>query len=373
MKILLAGPVYPLRGGIASFTERLAIAFQDAGDDVEVLSFSLQYPSFLFPGKTQYTDKTPPPLKIRTKLNSVNPLNWIRNGLKVRKQNYDLIILMYWMPFISPCLGTFARVAGKKTPRIAQLHNMIPHEKNFLDRWFSKYFVGAIDAFVALSDSVLDDLEMFDKNKPRKLNPHPVYDTFGKLHNKEEARKKLNLDPDLPVVLFFGFVRKYKGLDLLLEAAGDEGVCKKNIQIVIAGEFYDDPGEYQSIIEKYQLDNVIIRDQFIPDEEVSLYFSASDLTVQPYRSATQSGVTQIAYHFEKPMLVTNVGGLSEIVPHGKAGYAVDPDPKAIAHAINDFYDHQREKEMVENVRREKEKYSWAYLVDKIKALNEKIE
>lgn len=372
MKILLVGPAYPLRGGIANFTERLAEAFQDAGEQVEVLSFSLQYPSFLFPGKTQYTDKATPNLNIRSGLNSINPFNWIVQGIKARKQGYDMIIIMYWLPFMAPCLGTFARIAGKHSSVIAQLHNMIPHEKKLMDKWFSRYFAGAADAFVALSSAVLNDLEMFDREKPRELNPHPVYDNFGSLHEKKTAREKLELDTEKPVILFFGFIRKYKGLDLLLEAAADDEIKAKHIQIVVAGEFYEDPEEYKTIIRKHHLDNVILRNHFIADDEVALYFSAADMVVQPYRSATQSGVTQIAYHFEKPMLVTNVGGLSEIVPHGKAGYAVNPQPDAIAEAINDFYDGQRENYMIGQVRKEKTKYSWEHLVQKIKALKKKL-
>ncbi|MFW6020228.1 MAG: glycosyltransferase [Bacteroidales bacterium] len=368
MRILIIGPAHPLRGGIANFSERLAQAFRQEKDQVEVLSFSLQYPGFLFPGKTQYTDKTPPELTIYTRINSINPLNWIRNGLWVRKQNYDMIIVMYWQPFMAPCLGTIAKIAGKKAFRVGQLHNMIPHEPGKLDKLFSRYFVRSMDAFMALSKSVLEDLKLFDTRKPRDLNPHPIYDSFGDITDKYEARRKLNLNPDKPVILFFGFIRKYKGLDLLLKAVADQNIKSKDIQVVVAGEFYDDQAEYLDIIRENNLDNVVMRNNFIADEEVALYFSASDLVVQPYRSATQSGVTQIAFHFEKPMVVTDVGGLSEIVPHKKAGYVVKPEPSAIAEAINEFYDHQLEKQMIENVKHEKLKYSWDKLIHKIKAL-----
>ncbi|MCF8331246.1 MAG: glycosyltransferase [Bacteroidales bacterium] len=368
MKILIIGPAYPLRGGIANFTERLALEFLKQKEQVEVLSFSLQYPGFLFPGKSQYTDKPRPELKIHTRINSVNPLNWIRCGFWIRKQKYDLIVFMYWLPFMAPALGTIARITGKKTQRIALLHNIIPHEKRFFDRLLSGYFVKSVDGFAALSQSVLDDLVMFDTKKPRAINPHPIYDNFGEITGKSLARRKLNLNPDYPLILFFGFIRKYKGLDLLLNAAKDDNIRQKNIQIVVAGEFYDDPMEYNKIIEDNNLKNVIFRNEFIADEEVGLYFSACDLVVQPYRDATQSGVTQIAFHFEKPMVVTNVGGLSEIVPHKKAGYVVDPKPDKIAGAINDFFDHNRQKVMIENVKTEKAKYSWDKLVDKIRFL-----
>lgn len=368
MKVLIIGPAHPLRGGIANFTERLAKAFQDDGEQVEVLSFSLQYPGFLFPGKTQYTDKPKPDLDIHTRINSVNPLNWLSTGRWIRKQNFDMLVFMYWLPFMAPALGTIARMAGSKAFRVAQLHNMIPHEKRMMDKLFSRYFVKPMDGFVALSQSVLDDLNMFDQSSPRALNPHPIYDNFGDISDKKQARKKLNLDTEKPLILFFGFIRKYKGLDLLLEAVANADIRSKKVQVVVAGEFYDDPKEYMDIIEKHKLDNVILRNEFIADDQVALYFSACDMVVQPYRSATQSGVTQIAFHFEKPMLVTDVGGLSEIVPHKKAGYVVDPEPTAITDAILDFYNHNREEEMQQHVRNEKAKYAWDKLVGKIKGL-----
>ncbi len=368
MKVLIVGPAHPLRGGIANFTERLARAFQDEGDKVDVLSFSLQYPSFLFPGKSQFTDKAAPALNIITRVNSVNPLNWIKNGRWIRRQNYDMLIFMYWLPFMAPCQGTIARLAGKKAFRVGQLHNMIPHEPKKTDKLFSKYFVKHMDGFVALSASVLEDLNKFDKKKPRDLNPHPVYDSFGDISDKKEARLKLKLDPEKPVILFFGFIRKYKGLDLLLKAVADAGIKEKEIQVVVAGEFYDDPQEYMEIINKHELTNVVLRNEFIADRDVALYFSACDLVVQPYRTATQSGVTQIAFHFEKPMVVTAVGGLPEIVPHEKAGFVVDPEPNAIASAINRFYDENMEAEMTAHVHREKAKYTWDKLVSRIKKL-----
>lgn len=368
MNILIIGPAHPLRGGIANFTERLARAFEQEGDHVEVLSFSLQYPSFLFPGKTQYTTKPAPSLKIRTRLSSVNPFTWLREGMRIRRKRYDRIIVMYWLPFMAPCLGTVLRVAGKRARRIAQLHNIIPHEPKPMDRWFSKYFTGAVDGFLALSQSVLDDLHSFDKKKPTALNPHPIYDNFGEIIPKEKARKALGLDTQRPVILFFGFVRKYKGLDLLLEAMADKGLKEKNVLLVVAGEFYESTDEYMQIIQNNQLENVILHNKFIDDKEVALYFSACDMVVQPYRSATQSGVTQIGYHFEKPMLVTDVGGLSEIIPHGKAGYVVEPDPVNIAEAINHFYDQNREEFMVQNVIGEKSRYAWDKLVIKLKKL-----
>ncbi|MFO8086918.1 MAG: glycosyltransferase [Bacteroidales bacterium] len=368
MKIIIVGPAHPLRGGIANFTERLALEFQKEQDNVEILSFSLQYPSFLFPGKTQFTDKPKPDMSIHTRINSVNPFSWFRSGRWLRKQQADMIIFMYWLPLMAPAMGTIARLAGKKATRIGLLHNMIPHEKRWLDRLFSGYFVKPVDGFMALSDAVLDDLALFNTTKPRDVNPHPIYDNFGSLIDAREAKRQLGLDEDRPVILFFGFIRRYKGLDLLLKAAADKSIKAKKIQVVVAGEFYDEQQEYLDIIRQEKLDDVILRNEFIADDAVALYFSAADLVVQPYRNATQSGVTQIAFHFEKPMLVTDVGGLSEIVPHGKAGYVVAPKPDDIAAAINDFFDHNRYDEMQEQVRKEKAKYSWDKLTRKIKDL-----
>ncbi len=373
MKIIIVGTSYPYRGGIAAFTDRLATEFVKEGVDIEVVTFKLQYPSFLFPGKTQYSDaKAPEGFPIERKVNSINPLNWIIVGKEIRKKNPDIVIFTYWMSFFAPCFGKIARVIKKnrQTKCIGLIHNMIPHEKSLLDKLFPPYFVKAMDGFVALSKSVLDDVKSLDnQNKPKCLVPHPLYDHYGEIMERSEALHHLNLDPNYRYFLFFGLVRAYKGLDLLIDAFADSRIRNYPVKLIVAGEFYDDPKPYLEQVENYGLkDLVIIQNQYISDNDVKYYFNIADIVVQPYKSATQSGVTQVAYHFEKPMLVTNVGGLGEIIPDGKVGYVVEPNPSAIADAIVDFCENDRYGALVEGVRDEKQKYQWSNMTAAIKNL-----
>ena len=373
MKIVIVGTSHPYRGGIAAFTDRLASEFVKEGVDIEVVTFKLQYPSFLFPGKTQYSDaKAPEGFPIERKVNSINPLNWIKVGREIRKKNPDIVIFTYWMSFFAPCFAKIARVIkrNRKTKCIGLIHNMIPHEKSLLDKLFPPYFVKAMDGFVALSKSVLDDVKSLDnQNKPKCFVPHPLYDHFGEIIDRSEAIKYLNLDPNYRYFLFFGLVRAYKGLDLLIDAFADSRLRNYPIKLIVAGEFYDDPKPYLEQVEKHDLkDLVIIQNQYISDNDVKYYFNVADIIVQPYKSATQSGVTQIAYHFEKPMLVTNVGGLGEIIPNGKVGYVVDPEPKAIADALVDFCENNRYTTFVEGVKEEKQKYQWSNMTSAINKL-----
>lgn len=373
MKIIIVGTSHPYRGGIAAFTDRLATEFVKEDVDIEVVTFKLQYPSFLFPGKTQYSNsKAPEGFPISRKVNSINPLNWIKVGKEIRKKNPDIVIFTYWMSFFAPCFGTMARVIkrNRHTRCIGLIHNMIPHEKSLLDKLLPPYFVKAMDGFVALSKSVLDDIASLDRhNKPRVFAPHPLYDHFGEIMDRAEAVKHLNLDPNYRYFLFFGLVRAYKGLDLLIDAFADERLRKYPMKLLVAGEFYDDPKPYLEQIKKHDLkDFVIIENQYINDDDVKYYFNSSEMVVQPYKSATQSGVTQIAYHFEKPMLVTNVGGLGEIIPNGKVGYVVEPNPSAIADALVDFCENDRYNMIEEGVRDEKKKYQWSNMTAAIKKM-----
>ncbi len=372
MKIIIIGTAYPYRGGLAAFNERLANEYLSQGHDVDIYTFSLQYPSFLFPGKTQYSNELPPEnLVIKRFVNSINPFNWIKVGKKVRKQKPDLVIIPFWLPFMAPCLGTIARIIRKdrSIPVVSIVHNMIPHEAHFTDKKLSSYFVHSVDAFVTLSRSVLTDIDSFDANKPKAYCPHPLYDHFGKKLSKEKAIEKLGLDPDYHYMLFFGFIRDYKGLDLLLKALVNKYFKNSNIKLIIAGEFYGNEDFYFELEKQLDLAGQIIwANEFIPDNQVSAYFCAADIIVQPYKTATQSGVTQIAYHFERPMLVTNVGGLSEIIPDKKVGYVVEANENEIASALIDFFENNRENEFVENVRIEKEKYSWKRMTETIEKL-----
>lgn len=377
MHIVILGTAYPFRGGLATFNERLARQLQAEGHQVEVITFTLQYPSFLFPGKTQYSSEQPPTdLHITQRVNSCNPFNWLRVGRYIRRQQPDLLITCYWMAFFAPCYSIIERIAKRngKTRTIALVHNMIPHEPSLLDKLFAPFYVRSTDGFVALSDSVVQDINHFDKNnKPKTSYPHPIYDHYGDPMTKQEACQALNLDPNNQYMLFFGLVRAYKGLDLLLDAFGQVKDRLPNLQLIIAGEFYEDEDKYRTQIANNQLtDRVIIRNEFIADADLRKYFGAADLIVQPYKSATQSGVTQVAFHFEKPMLVTNVGGLGEIVHDRKMGYAVAPQADAIAEAIADYYTHDRQADYTEYLILQKENYSWAKLVESFISIYNKI-
>jgi len=372
MKVIILGTAYPYRGGLAAYNERLALEYSKQGHEVEIFTFTLQYPSFLFPGKTQYSSESAPDnLKITRNINSVNPFNWINVARKIRKKSPDLILIKFWLPFMAPCLGSIACLSHKKnkTKVISILDNIIPHEKRFADKMFASYFVKSVDGFVAMSQSVLTDCETFDRKKPKAFCPHPLYDNFGEKLTRKEALDKTGLNENQRYMLFFGFIRDYKGLDLLLKAYTDSRFRKMNIKLIVAGEFYNNSDQYFALEKELNLQGEIIwHNDFIPDSEVRNYFSVADIIVQPYKSATQSGVTQIAYHFEKPMLVTNVGGLAEIVPNGKVGYIVEPDEIEIADALIDFFVNKRFDSFKENILIEKEKYSWSRMTQTIGSL-----
>lgn len=364
MKIIVLGTSWPYRGGLATFNERLARQFVSEGNEVEIWTFTLQYPSFLFPGKTQYTSESAPQgLTIRRILNSCNPFNWLRVGRAVRKAAPDLLICCYWMSFFAPAYGLISRMAKRngKTRCIALVHNMIPHEPNILDKLFAPYFVNSQDGFVALSESVVRDIDKLDKkDKPKSFSPHPIYDHYGERMTKAEACKALGFDSTKNYMLFFGLVREYKGLDILLDAFGEIKNRLPDLQLIIAGEFYEDEDKYRAQIESNGLtDRIILRNEFIPDGDLRKYFGAADLIVQPYKTATQSGVTQVAFHFEKPMLVTNVGGLGEIVHDHKMGYACEPTVEAISADILDYYKNNRQEAYTAYLQKEKNKYAWS--------------
>jgi len=372
MKIIIVGTAFPYRGGLAAYNERLAREYVKQGHDVEIITFKLQYPSFLFPGNSQYsTDPAPSDLKISRKINSINPFNWLKVGNEIKKKSPEKVIFCYWMAFMAPCFGTIARISRlPKTKIVGLIHNMIPHEPTILDRLFPKYFVNSMGGFVAMAQSVVQDINTFDKyNKPKVVSPHPIYDHYGDIMTKKEAAIKLGLHDQKLHVLFFGFIRQYKGLDLLLEAFADERLRKFPVKLIVAGEFYENPQPYLELIIRLKLDSFVeLRTNFIPDNEVRNYFSVANLVAQPYRSATQSGVSQIAYHFEKPMLVTNVGGLAETVPTGLVGYVVDVDVAQISNALVDFFENNRADTMIENIKIEKKKFSWSRMTQAIDSL-----
>jgi len=366
VRIGIVGTTWPYRGGLAAFNERLAKQFAAEGHDVEIFTFTLQYPDFLFPGKTQYSDAPKPEdLSISRTMNSINPFTWIRTARAIRKAKIDLIVIKFWIPLMAPCLGTIARLCRRRGIRVVSiLDNVIPHEPHFWDKWLIRYFIRSVDRFIAMSESVKEDCLKFlpASRKDRvALTVHPLYDNFGEAVEKNDARQFLDLPQDKTILLFFGFIRDYKGLDLLMRAY--QKAYRDNMLLVVAGEFYNNGAQYSELEKELQLEGKIAwRTDFIPDDKVRYYFSAADLIVQPYKSATQSGVTQIAYHFERPMLVTNVGGLAEIVPDGKVGYVCEVKEESVAQALADFASmdrKERETKFGKNIQKEKQKYAWS--------------
>ncbi len=370
-KVIIIGPAHPLRGGLATFDHRLCKEFSDQGDDCMIYSYSLQYPSIFFPGTSQFTDEPAPAgIKIKSAINSVNPLNWISVGNELKKLRPDIIVVRYWLPFMGPALGTILRRVrkNKHTKIICIADNISPHEKRPGDDAFTKYFISPIHAFITMSEKVMNDLRKIEHQKPAQQVSHPLYDNFGEGVSKMDARTHLQIDPSLKIILFFGFIRKYKGLDILLDSMSDDRVKRSGIKLLVAGEFYEDENVYTDQINRLGIqDQLILRTEFIPDSEVRYYLSAADLVIQPYRSATQSGVTPLAYHFDKPMIVTNVGSLPSLVPHEKVGLVAEPEPASIADAILRFYE-MGDDYFIPHLRTEKQKYSWSNLVDSIKSL-----
>ncbi len=375
-RVVIIGPAWPLRGGLASFDQRLARQFITEGFTCSIYSFSLQYPSFLFPGTTQYSSDPPPPeLDIHPVINSINPLNWLRIGNRLKKQRPDIIVVRYWLPFMGPALGTILRRVKKNghTRVIAITDNIVPHETRLGDKAFTRYFLRSCDAFVTMSEKVLNDLRGFNSHSPALQVLHPLYDNFGEPVPKAAARAHLGLNPEEKIVLFFGFIRKYKGLDLLLQAMAllkDDPVPPR---LLIAGEFYEDEQPYRDLIATLGISgSLLLHTNFIPDAAVKYYLCAADVVVQPYRNATQSGVTPLAYHFEKPMIVTNVGSLPSLVPDGKVGLVADPAPAPIAAAIRRYFE-LGEDYFIPHLRREKEKYSWSRMTEAIITLADDIQ
>lgn len=374
MRVIIIGPAHPLRGGLASYNERLAKQFIDEGNEVTIYTFSLQYPSFIFPGTTQYsTESKPSNLTINVCINSINPFNWIKVGNNLKNEKPDLVIVRYWLPFMGPCLGFILRQIkkNKQTKIVCIADNIIPHEKRFGDKAFTKYFVQPVDAFITMSDKVMTDLKLFAPTKSTQLVAHPLYDNFGEKVSKEEARLKLGIKNEELILLFFGFIRKYKGLDLLLNAMKIIKNSNFNIQnskLLIAGEFYEDRKAYDEQIEKLDLqESLILHTDFIPDSEVKYYLCAADVVVQPYKNATQSGVTPLAYHFEKPMIVTNVGGLPSLVPNNKVGLIAEPNAESIAEKIIDYFT-KGEAYFLPHLIEEKKKFTWSKMTASIKQI-----
>lgn len=375
-RIAIVGPVHPYRGGIAHFTEMTAEVLDRRGHDVHLVSFSRQYPEVLFPGKTQLEPGSDAPDIVRNTprvLDSINPVSWFRTGFHIRDIAPDAVVFQYWMPFFAPAYGVVARGLQRHygIPSFAVVHNALPHERHLFDAALSRYFLRACAGHIAMSDAVAADVRSLC-DAPVRLEQidHPVYERFGDPLPKVEARERLGLPPESPVLLFFGFVREYKGLHVLLDALPQIRKRLPDVRLVIAGEAYDDPERYRSLIREHGLNDVVHwHDGYVPSEDVPAYFSAADLVVQPYVNATQSGVAQIAFHFETPMVVTDVGGLSEVVPDEVAGLVVPPEsPDALATAITRFFAEDMAEALRAGARRQKEKHAPARLGEAVERL-----
>jgi glycosyltransferase involved in cell wall biosynthesis len=373
--IVFLGPSYPYRGGIASFSESLAREFTLKGFESTLYTFSLQYPSFLFPGKTQYSEAPrPKDLKIKQVVNSINPFNWIKVGLELKKKRPDIILVRFWLPFMGPCFGTILRIvaSNKFTKIICIADNIIPHEKRIGDSLFTSYFTKSIHAFIAMSEQVMKDMNMLGIKQKKIFLPHPIFNHFGNQVTKQEGLNELHIETEKKIILFFGFIRHYKGVDILLKAMADQRIKENGYVLLIAGEFYEDEEKYLNIIKEESLEKqVIIHNQFITEENIKFYFSAADVLIQPYRHATQSGVTPLALHFNLPMIVTRVGGLSESVVHEKTGLVTEPDSQSIADSIIEYFDTGKEA-YVTHLKEHKKQYSWAFMADGIVELNEEL-
>lgn len=377
MKIAILGPAHPYRGGLASIMETMARVFQRRGDQVKIDTFTLQYPALFFPGKSQTVD-TPPPddLCIGRSVNTMNPFNWWRVGRRLRRERVDFVLLKYWTPFMAPCFGTIARLARKNghTRVLCQIDNVEPHEHHFTDKPFNRYFLRSVDGFVYMSEQVHRELTAYT-DAPALFSPHPLFEHFGGRVDRGEACVRLGLDPAINYVLFFGLIRDYKGLDLLLDAWAllrREGRVQGR-KLLVAGEFYTPKEPYMARIARLGLqDEVILHDRFVPDAEVKYYFSVADCVVQPYKTATQSGVTQIAYQFCTPMVVTAVGGLPEIVPDGRVGYVCPPTAEGVADAIGRIYEPGVLERLRENCVEERRRFSWEEMCNRITELYEKV-
>lgn len=370
MKITILGPAHPYRGGLASIMQTMARVYQRRGHAVDLCTFTLQYPALLFPGKSQ-TVTTPPPadLKIRREVSTINPLNWWRVGRMLRNERPDFILLKYWTPFMAPCFGTIARLARQNghTKVLCQIDNVEPHEHHLIDKPFNRYFLRAVDGFVYMSDEVGRQLRTYT-DAPALFSPHPRFENFGERIDREVACRRLQLDPKMRYALFFGLIRDYKGLDLLLRAWGAmrRAGQTEGRKLIVAGEFYTAREPYLRLIEEEGLgEEVILHDRFIPDSEVCHYFSAADFVVLPYRTATQSGVTQIAYQFSTPMVVTDVGGLAEIVPDKRVGYLCQPDPDSIASAVERIWEGDTLERFHQNCLVERERFSWEEMCNRL--------
>lgn len=369
-KIALIGPVFPFKGGISHYTGQMYKALAKKYD-VRMISYKMQYPKILF--KKEQRDYSNDLFRIPETeylLNTANPFNWGMTAHKINMWHPDLVIVQWWHPYFAPCYWMLAKLL-KRTKILFICHNVFPHERFPMDRFLTKCVMKSGDCYVVQSKMDADDLRTIVPDASYIQTVHPTYNAF-KFENisKENARQKLGVLSDEKVLLFFGFVRKYKGLKHLIKAMPKVIEKWKNVKLLVVGDFGEDKQDYLDLIEKCGItENIEIHDGYIPDREVEKYYAASDLVVLPYESATQSGIVQIAYGFEKPVIVTNVGGLPDVVTDGKTGYVVEPqNPERLAESIILYFRDEKEREFAENVRKESYRFSWDRMVETIEEL-----
>lgn len=373
LRIVLVGPMYPFRGGIAHLSETMADGLVDRGHEVHAITFSRQYPGFLFPGRTQYESGPAqnPTLKAEQLLDSINPFTWWRTAERIQELKADCVIFRYWMSFFAPAFGVIARLAARdRIKSVVLVDNALPHERRFGDVALGRFFFKAMHGCVVMSSAVDQDLDTLKVSSPRAFAPHPVYNIFGKPADQAQSRAKLNLGQDMPVLLFFGFVREYKGLHVLLSSIQQVLDSLPNICLLVVGEFYESERKYMEKIEALGIsEHVRIINQYVPKDEVANYFAAADVVVQPYISATQSGVVQIAYQFDTPVITTDIGGLPEAIPHEEAGLIVPAgDPSALAQAIVRYFTENMKEQLTQGIQRQKQIFGWDRLLDAIESI-----
>ncbi len=371
MKIALLSVFYPYRGGIAQFSAMLYRALEKE-HELKAYTFSRQYPNFLFPGSSQFVTEDDKADKIPTErtLDSVNPLTFRTTANRINTFSPDLFISQYWMTFFGPAIGGVQKKLKKGTKRISILHNVIPHEKRFFDNFANKSFLKHNEGFVVLSDAVLKDLLSIVPDAKYLRIDHPIYSQFGEKRERDEALKSLNLSVEKKYLLFFGFIREYKGLDLLLNALAN---LPDGYELIVAGEIYGSFDKYQEIIDEERLSKrVHLFNEYIPDDEVTTYFSASDVCILPYKSATQSGITAIAHHFDLPIIATDVGGLKETILHEKTGLMIQPNVNELSNAIELYFKNNRAERFSKQIKENKSNNSWENFAQKVLAFSEEL-
>lgn len=370
MKIAYLSTFYPFRGGIAQFNASLYRAFERE-NEIRAFTFTRQYPNMLFPGETQLvTEKDNvdriPSIEI---LDSINPFTYYKTAQRILEFVPTIMINKFWMPFFSPSLGKVSKILKKNgVTNFSILDNVIPHERRFGDIALTKYFLHQQDAFVVMSETVKNDLLSLIPDAKYIYFPHPIYDHFGKLLEKKSAQEKLKIPAGKKVLLFFGFIRDYKGLDLLLKSLN---LLPDDYHLIIAGEVYGNFEKYNNLIQDLNLENRITRAvKYISDSEVPLYFSAADVCVLPYKSATQSGIVGISYHFDLPIIATNVGSLNEMIDPYNTGMVINEiSENAISEAISNYFDKRLYLDFIQNMNIYKENYSWDKLAKEIESFS----